>query len=228
VLLSKLTVDVRSREFRRDYADIHHMHRTVMSAFPDIPGDTAYRQNHRVLWRIDTTTNGFLCYVQSRTQPDWTSLPAGYLIHPAETRSLQPVLDTIRSGRKLAFRLVGNPTRVIHPGGIPGARGRGKRVLHREPDKQIEWLVRKGEQHGFVIPTAADGKPDVAPSPCQTSTGTKQGDKPAKITVEPVRFDGYLIVTDNDAFTDAVTTGIGRAKAYGCGLISLASARNRS
>lgn len=47
----------------------------------------------------------------------------------------------------------------------------------------------------------------------------------AKITVEAVRFDGHLVVTDPVAFAEAVTAGIGRAKAYGCGLLSLAAAR---
>ncbi|ANN17253.1 type I-E CRISPR-associated protein Cas6/Cse3/CasE [Amycolatopsis orientalis] len=46
-----------------------------------------------------------------------------------------------------------------------------------------------------------------------------------KITVEPVRYDGHLVITDPAAFSDALVTGIGRAKAYGCGLLSLAPAR---
>nr|WP_246421854.1 type I-E CRISPR-associated protein Cas6/Cse3/CasE [Nocardiopsis mwathae] len=43
----------------------------------------------------------------------------------------------------------------------------------------------------------------------------------------PVSYDGRLIVTDPAAFTAALKEGIGRAKAYGCGLLSLAPDRPR-
>jgi CRISPR system Cascade subunit CasE len=37
-----------------------------------------------------------------------------------------------------------------------------------------------------------------------------------------VRFDGVLVVTDRDRFIAAITDGIGSAKAFGFGLLSLA------
>jgi CRISPR system Cascade subunit CasE len=222
VFLSKLTVNVTSREFRRDYTDVHRMHRTVMSAFPDVPDHNAARQAHGVLWRLDTAQRGFTLYVQSHVKPDWTLLAQGYLTEPAQVRDLQPVLDAIQPGRKLAFRLVANPTRSIHTEGTPGQRGRGKRVPHRKPDKQVEWLARQGERHGFVIPIGANGQADVAPSSTPILRGHKNDEQ--LITVEPVRYDGHLIITEPEAFTNAVLNGIGRAKAFGCGLITLAPA----
>ncbi|HKS45440.1 MAG TPA: type I-E CRISPR-associated protein Cas6/Cse3/CasE [Amycolatopsis sp.] len=209
-----------SREFRRDYADIHQMHRTVMSVFPDVTEGQPARQAHGVLWRLDTAQRGFALYVQSQTKPDWVLLANGYLSEPAQIRDLQPVLDAIQPGRKLAFRLVANPTRSIHQEGNPGQRGRGKRVPHRKPDKQVEWLARQGERHGFVIPIAANGQADVAPSSTPTLRGHKND--ATFITVEPVRYDGHLIVTDPGTFTRALLDGIGRAKAFGCGLITVA------
>jgi CRISPR system Cascade subunit CasE len=213
VFLTKLDINTTSREFRRDHANIHDMHRTVMSAFPNITEATPARQAHAVLWRLDSTNDGFVQYVQSRTEPDWNVLPEGHLTAPAEVRPLRPVLDAVEPGRRMAFRIVANPTWCE-------AKSR-KRMVHREPERQVEWLMRKGEQHGFVIPT--DGaEPDVAPSPIPTLVGRKNA--ATKITVEAVRFDGHLVVTDPTAFTEAVVAGIGRAKAYGCGLISLAPA----
>lgn len=224
MFLTKLTINVRSREFRRDYANIHEMHRTVMSGFPDVRGDAPARQAHGVLWRLDSTHGGFVQYVQSRTSPDWSRLPAGYLLAPAEVRSLQPVLDAISTGRKLSFRMVANPTQDVLRDGEAGRAGSRKRVPHRTAEKQIQWLIRKGDQHGFVVPSAADGQPDLAPSPAPTLTGQKQNQ--GKITVEPVRFDGHLVIIDSVAFTESLINGIGRAKAYGCGLLSLAPARS--
>lgn len=226
MFLSKLTINVTSREFRRDYADIREMHRTIMSAFPQVLNGQPARQAHGTLWRLDSTNRGFALYVQSHVQPDWTALAGGYLAEPAHVRSIQPVLDAIAPGRKLAFRLVANPTHSVLPNGVPGSRGRGKRVPYRTPDKQVEWLAHQGEHHGFVIPLASNGKVDVAPSPCPTLRGRKRDQDRGGIVVEPVRYDGHLIITDRDTFATAILNGIGRAKAYGCGLLSLAPIRS--
>jgi CRISPR system Cascade subunit CasE len=220
VFLSKLTFNVQSREFRRDLADVHDMHRTVMSAFSQHPNAAAFRQAHNVLWRLDPTGAGYLQYVQSDTEPDWTKLPTGHLTQPAEVRSLQPVLDAVRAGGKYSFRLVANPTRCVHDDERPEVR---KRVPLTDPERQFGWLVGKGDQNGFVIPSARGGGPDVTFSALPRLIGKRH--EKAKITINAVRFDGHLVVTDAEAFTAAIATGVGRAKAYGCGLFSLARPR---
>ncbi|MFI9643323.1 type I-E CRISPR-associated protein Cas6/Cse3/CasE [Micromonospora sp. NPDC051925] len=233
--LSKLTVNVYSRDFRRDHADLRQMHRTVMSGYPDLPADTPARQSQSVLWRLDSVHRGFVEYVQSSAKPDWSRLSGDYLIEPPQVRSLQPLLDAITPGRRFAFRLVGNPTRTVvrqadrdRPAAEGGKRARGQRIARRKPDEQIEWLIRKGGQHGFVVPTAYNGQPDVSPSPCLVQTGQPRAGDRGPITIEPVRFEGHLIVTDAEAFRTAVQQGIGHGKAYGCGLISLAPIRTSS
>ncbi|MFI9531468.1 type I-E CRISPR-associated protein Cas6/Cse3/CasE [Micromonospora rosaria] len=227
--LSKLTVNVFSRDFRRDHADLRQMHRTVMSGYPDLPEDTPARQAQAVLWRLDSVHRGFVQYVQSSTKPDWGRLAADYLTEPVQVRSLAPLLDAVAPGRRFAFRLVGNPTRTVvryadrgKPRPEGGVRPRGQRVARRKPEEQIEWLIRKGGQHGFVVPTAYNGLPDVSPSPCLTQTGQPRPGDQGPVTIEPVRFEGHLIVTDAAAFREAVRQGIGHGKAYGCGLLSLA------
>jgi CRISPR system Cascade subunit CasE len=216
MFLSKLNVDTGSRTFRRDYANVQDMHRTLMSVYPDLPGPAPKRQAHGVLWRLDNARGGFVQYVQSHTEPDWDKLPDGHLTAPAEVRPLRPVLDAVAPGRKLSFRMVANPTKC------DGKTRR--RFALKQPAEQVEWLIRQGDRHGFVIPSAGDGLPDVVSTAIATLTGRKSGQ--TKITVDPVRFDGHLVVTDQAAFTEALTDGIGRAKAYGCGLISLAPARS--
>lgn len=236
--LSKLSINVYSREFRRDHADIRQMHRTVMSGYPDLADkEVPARRAQGVLWRLDGVRGGFIQYVQSNVEPDWSRLPAGYLSGPAQVRSLQPVLDAIAPGRRFAFRLVANPTRAIprrdqdkqeqEDDTEPKRRTQNMKVALRDPIKQVDWLIRKGGQHGFVIPATGAGQPDVTTSPCPDMIGQKEKPKNNKdrITVVPVRFEGFLVVTDAAAFADAVRNGIGRGKAYGCGLISLAPAR---
>ncbi|ACU36587.1 type I-E CRISPR-associated protein Cas6/Cse3/CasE [Actinosynnema pretiosum subsp. pretiosum] len=220
MFLTKLTVDVRSREFRRDLANLHEMHRTVMSGYPRVEDGSPARQTHGVLWRLDATPAGYTQYVQSLTRPDWTGLPETLLTSPAEVRSLDPLLDAIEPGRVLAFRLLANATKDSVPA-EPG--GRGLRVAHRTPEAQVSWLARKGQRHGFALRDRPDGVPDVTLWSAPRMTGRKKAGRP--ITVDAVRFDGHLVVTDADELREAVGSGIGRAKAYGCGMLSLARAR---
>jgi CRISPR system Cascade subunit CasE len=229
--LSKLLINVISRDFRRDHADIRQMHRTIMSGFDDITDGTPARQSLAVLWRLDDVHRGFALYVQSLAKPEWARLPADYLAETARVRTLQPVLDSIAPGRRFAFRLVASPTRTIpRPADrervAEGRRTQGIKVPHHKPENQIDWLVRQGERMGFVIPSGRNGQPDVAPTPCLKLIGQQRSGERGPITITPVRFDGHLVITDNTAFAEAIRTGIGRGKAYGCGLVSLAPARN--
>jgi CRISPR system Cascade subunit CasE len=234
VFLSKLTIDVTSRHFRRDYADIHQMHRTVMSAFPHIEDDIPARQAHGVLWRLDPSDSGFLLYVQSQIEPDWSSLPDHYLTRPHQVRNLQLALQAVSGGSKFAFRLVANPTRAVKreeaeqtKRAQAGKRSQPRHVVLRTPQSQIDWLVRQGERHGFVIPTGRNGQPDLAPHPALRNLGQSHtGIQPHRITLDHVRYDGHFIITDPVKFTIALRDGIGRGKSYGCGLISLAPPRN--
>lgn len=223
MFLTKLTINLRSHAFLRDVADVHDMHRTIMSAYPELPPTTTYRSQHGVLWRLDTVASGGLVqYVQSQTAPDWDRLPEGLLLRPAEVRSLQPVFDAIAPGRRFAFRLMANPTRCVR---VEDGKEQRKRVPIRQPAQQIEWLIGKGEQHGFVIPSSRRGAPDVVANPAPRLVGKRR--EARRVTIDPVLYDGHLVVVDAAAFTAAMINGIGRAKAYGCGLLSLAPPRTQ-
>lgn len=216
MFLTKLTVNPRSTLFRMDVRDVHNMHRTVMSGFPEDGPNDAYRQEHGVLWRLDHIGQNLVHYVQSITEPDWSRLPDDHLLGVAQVRPLAPLLDGIGPGQKFAFRLQANATRFVRP---PDRPHRPRREPIRKPADQISWLVRKGDQHGFVIPTGPHGQPEVTTTTVPQLTGNK---KNHKVTIAPLRFDGHLVVTNPQDFRQAITTGIGRAKAYGCGLLSLA------
>lgn len=223
--LSRLTPDITSHEFRRDLGDLQHMHRTIMSGFPDTTGDLPPRTEHAVLWRLDQSRSGHVLYVQSRNRPDWEHL-GDRLARPAEVRDLAAVLDALRPGRTFSFRLTANPTKRLRPKDQRD-QDRAGRKDNRHPilgaTAQITWLVNQGQRHGFIIPACSDAKPDVACTSSPRRTGARGAS--GAITVDPVRFDGHLVVTDTDALAHAITTGIGPAKAYGCGLLSLAPPR---
>lgn len=223
--LSRLLLRPLSREVRRDLADCHEMHRTLLRCFPQA-ADPA-RQEHGVLYRLEMAPNAFpRLLVQSRTAPHWAALPGGYLTdiapddNPA-TAPLDRLLDSVREQAAYRFRLVANPTRDIS---VPQPDGRKleKRVELRGEQAWYEWLERKGALHGFK-PLRHAAKPEVLNTTASAGgklSGKRQG---AELTIAVVRFDGLLEVTDRDRFRQALGSGIGRSRAYGCGLLSVAA-----
>src|SRR5205809_1902609 len=116
--LSRLLLDPRSRDVRRDLADCQEMHRTVMRAFParrENEGSVhaGARARHGVLYRLDVEDEGtrLVFLVQSTTRPDWTRLPSGYLLetggappNPA-SKDVAVAYGAIEAGQVLAFRV---------------------------------------------------------------------------------------------------------------------------
>jgi CRISPR system Cascade subunit CasE len=211
--LSRLLLNARSRQVQREVTDPYQRHRTILSAFPDqLPA------GERVLHRLEyrAPTGALTLLVQSTGRPDWARL-AGYdYLQPAlpldgaENPAVKRVDLRLKSGQLLWFRLVANPTVKKQRDG----HRNGNRVPLVREERQMEWLRRKGEQHGFRLIDVAAG--------IQTHLqGWKRKGMPA-LTLFTVQFDGRLQVTDVEAFMEALQSGIGPAKAFGCGLLSLA------
>lgn len=98
--------------------------------------------------------------------------------------------------------------------------GEDFRPEHTAEEMLINWLRKQGERCGFQIANT-----QTLPDPL---TGDMQyGDKASGDTMahKAIVFDGLLRISDLDAFRHALVTGIGGGKAYGFGLLSLASAR---
>jgi CRISPR system Cascade subunit CasE len=202
------------------------MHRTILAAgFGGVPKEAA----GRVLFRADADPAGRappVVLVQSGGRPDWSGLPDGYALTAPECKPFAP---DFRAGQRLRFRLRANPTKraaAKNPAAGPGLAG--KRVgLLAEAD-QVRWLLRRAEAGGFRIPgrwEAAGGRewPNfrVAAAP----EGRPRNDKPGHLGwFLAVRFEGVLEVTDPARFRDALAAGVGSAKGYGFGLLSVAPA----
>ena len=229
--LSRLVLDPRSREAGRDLGDVHQMHRTVMSAFPQVNEQGGARVDLAILHRLDIDQRGsnIALLVQSGDKPNWSSLPAGYLFNldgegrnPA-TKSISDALMALRKGQVLRFRLRANPTRKIDTKSGPnGQRRNGKRVDLRTESQQIEWLSRRADLAGFRL--VPDYPGDNAPAVRVGASEKLRGRTTNRlVTLAGVLFDGLLEVTDPDKLRLAIREGIGPGKAFGCGLLSLAS-----
>jgi CRISPR system Cascade subunit CasE len=207
MFLSQLMVNPRNRQARNDLGNVYELHRTLCRAFPDAKDGGI----GRILFRIEAAgEEGPVVLVQSEKSPDWSRLGPEYLSAPP---GLPKRLDDLRfsANQVLRFRLRANPTRRISRQDDPLA---GKRVeLVREPEL-IEWLGRKAHHSGFRVR-------DVLVVPEGKLTARKAGQR---LTYASVRFDGLLEVSDPTAFLTALAVGIGSAKAFGFGLLSVARA----
>lgn len=209
--MSLLSLDpVTSRAARRCLTDTHALHRLVMSGFPDTDAPGA-RSRMGVLFRVDAGEHRTQVLVQSVAVPTWDGVEPGILAAPARTRDASPLLS-LPDGSRLRFRLVANPTRAIRPDGRTSRHA--QQVPLRRDDARIGWLLRNAERGGFAIDSDA-----LVVSSMPLMRGKRNGDA---IAVEPCRFDGLLRVADPDAFARTLTGGIGRSRAFGCGLLTVA------
>jgi CRISPR system Cascade subunit CasE len=100
----------------------------------------------------------------------------------------------------------------------PTVKHEGKRNGLLDGDQQRAWLLRKASQAGFAVDP--DSLVVLAVRP-RVSRRSRQID-PEPHTHLAVDFSGLLCVTAPAAFREAFIRGIGPAKAYGFGLLSLA------
>ncbi|MCC6555593.1 MAG: type I-E CRISPR-associated protein Cas6/Cse3/CasE [Polyangiaceae bacterium] len=234
--LTRLLLNPLHRDVRGDLADPQRMHRTVMRGFPDGPaGGEPARARHAVLHRLDVDARAgrITLYVQSRARPDYASLTPGYLIdtegappNPA-TRDLDEAWSALLEGAVLTFRLRANPTRKVDTKtGPDGKRRHGRRVELRGDDARLAWLDRKAEEGGFALaPTPGGEAPDVRVTEERRLSGWRSdGHSAHRLAFGSVLYEGRLRVVDAARFRATLEAGVGPAKAYGFGLLSIARA----
>lgn len=202
--LTRLTLDPRSAQARRDLGDAYEMHRTLARAFVT----DAQSPPSRFLWRLEAGSNAWatpVVLVQSAAEADWSALEAlpNYLQRPVESKPLV-FEEWVEGGGRYRFRLQANPT----------VTRQGKRYGLVGEAEQLAWLNRQGERHGFSIEAALVTACDVLSS--------RKGE--GLISVQRVCFEGRLQVKNLQALSRALVAGIGPAKAFGCGLLSVARA----
>lgn len=199
----------------------------------------------RVLWRIDADVPqrpGL--FVLTHSRPSWEHLVEQASWPSADTpqaqvRDYAPLLDKLETGRRFAFRLTANPTQSTRrPDKLTPTQQavrqadprRSHRVGHRTVAHQLGWLLDRVESWGARIPEArsdfAAVEPvgqaplDVRVSGRQRLSFLRKQDK--RVTLQQVTYEGHLVVQDPKRLADRLLSGIGRGKAYGCGLLTLA------
>ncbi|HZU12242.1 MAG TPA: type I-E CRISPR-associated protein Cas6/Cse3/CasE [Chloroflexota bacterium] len=220
--LSRLSLNPRSRQVQRHLADCQRLHECLLDAFGDAPDSVSARTHFGVLYRVETDRGRSTVLVQSVTRPDWSHLPATYLLRDAESKEIGEAYQAIGQGTRLAFRLRANPTKRLM--NADTSETSGKRVDLRRPEEQLGWLERKADAGGFRILSTriAPAVPNVRIGQDNKQLGHKRGQK---LTFGSVLFEGALEVIDAPGFRATLRDGVGSGKAYGFGLLSVAPLR---
>lgn len=173
------------------------------------------------LFRIDPQpSNRVVILVQSSIKPDWDYAFHNACYFLAAPPEVTPFEFHFAKDQHLQFRLMANPTRKIDTkSGHDGSRRNGKRVpvLTNQFD---EWLSHRAEHAGFRF---NKDNITVLPGYVYVRKPPRDSDKQfLDAHLRSVRYDGILKITDPTQFRETLIHGIGPAKAYGFGLMSIA------
>ena len=202
--MSRVELNIRRRETMRALSSPEIIHSAVESGFPRAS------EQSRNLWRIDVIAACYWLYVLSRQKPDLTHIVEqfGWPAHDQkwETKDYKPFLDQIKKGQAYRFRLCANPVYTVKE------NGKNKSYAHVTAGHRRKWLLDRSNKNGFLL--------------CEDFGIVDNNIKrfkheKSKITINIVTFEGHLVVTDEELFKNTLISGIGRSRAYGCGLLTL-------
>jgi CRISPR system Cascade subunit CasE len=238
MFLTRFRIHTARREARLLLGSPRRLHGAVNMAFPKgtvRPGPGGGR-GPRVLWRVDANSRSeTLLYVVSPERPDLTHLveQAGWPTtgnQGWDTYEYDSFLDALAEGDTWAFRLTANPVHSIRRKDDEPI----KRTAHRTPWHQMRWLLDRQEKAGFaVLERPADQRllPEddehllIVRDRRDLRFGKTDGDRNHTVSLTAVTFEGRLRVTDAKLLRETLTSGLGKGKAYGCGLMTLAPVR---
>ena len=195
-IFTRAMIDPRHRLAMRALASLERMHAIIARA---TDGDT---DSSRVLWRL---------------VPDAEILrqELGVGTVDISTCSYEPFLSRLECGQEWGFRLKANPTHS-ELSGEPGKRGKRTGIIRAE--EQQEWLFHQARRAGFHMPINRLELPEVL---VRHSVREKFRRKGSTVTLTSATYDGVLVVDDPDLLRRSLIEGIGRAKGYGFGLLTL-------
>ncbi len=192
------------------YAE-HQILWTLWGHRPDAERDFQFR-------RVDGGVPAY--YLLSAVPPEAES--PGWLI---ETKPFNPQID---EGSELAFELRANPVITRRE---PDGKSRRHDVVcdalraQSAADEQgradiersagLAWLARQSERHGFAF------DPEMVRAGAYRQEQIRGAGQSRDIRYSSLDYSGRLTVTDAGAFLACVRSGLGKAKAFGCGLFLL-------
>ncbi|MCI1935832.1 MAG: type I-E CRISPR-associated protein Cas6/Cse3/CasE [Bifidobacteriaceae bacterium] len=225
---TRIKLNPRDRRVRAALASPERFHAIIARA-TDGPAthdeattsERSAASDQRTLWRFDASRQGRRkdsLYIVSAMTPSAEILTSELGIESENdfaTCAYEPFLQRLETGQEWGFRLMANPTRSL-PSGYKSVRGKREGLVRY--DDQISWIETKASQNGFHMTVNRLERPEVI---IRESAKVKFDRKSATVTLTKVVFEGILAIDNPERVRKALTEGIGRAKGYGYGLLTL-------
>lgn len=191
--LSLIKLNPNHHWTQREMNDIWQMHRSIESIFPE----------GKALYRTESNPSPSIMALSDHA-PSMEYLSAkGWLDQLSESPvitadfTVQPKIDSVWQ-----FKMTANPSKRL----------KKKRIGLYDQAEQLTWIKRIAGENGFSLIgcTVTASKNNV---------GIKEGG--TYVECLKATFVGILQVTDQKLFSHALYNGIGHAKAWGCGLLTI-------
>ncbi len=209
----------------------HAVHAAVLGGISRQP------VQERTLWRLETDSPhraALLVLTQSRPSFEHVVEQAGWpsadepQIH---VRDYQPLLDRVVGGREFVFRLRASTVSSTRtPAAVTARqrdrlstpRPRGVLIPARTAAHQLAWFERHLPSWGWEL-VQANGLPALRlVGREQVKFRKGQAQERHQVVLQCATAEGVIRVADSTLAQQALLNGCGRARAYGCGLLTLA------
>lgn len=177
--------------------DAEWVHKKVMSLFPPVSSSTP-RATLGVLYRVEPTVGPGRVLIQSHIEPSTTS---------GITKPLPDPVTRYPTGTLLRGRVTLNTVKTVNRDGTRtrSAVGANAPTARHAEEALISWAATK-------LPFLTG---DIT---LHRTDHTRKGRTP----LVTATFDLVGTVIDPAGLTDAIRNGVGKARAYGCGLLTVA------
>lgn len=167
-------------------------------------------EHRRLLWRLTPREHDVELLIVSPAKPSLEHIVEqfGWPGQASETASVtdyDTFIESVDQGQRVSFALTASPQKQV-----PGTRN--KRAL-RDPEEAVQWLQERAEKIGLGIDRLEIKS--VSNSTAKRSSG--------RLGIFGVTFAGHATVSDPEALRSALANGIGKHKAHGMGLLTVAS-----
>lgn len=207
--LSRVQIEEKNRQRVKDLDHLGAYHNWVESSFPD---EFVLGERTRKLWRIDKLKGNRYLLILSEKQPDLDKLTYYGVDNTAESKSYNVLLDRLETGMELRFKVTLNPVISISTGKQSGKRG--KVMPHITIEHQMNYLMERSLKNGFQLKENDYSITERSMEPLK-----KQKHHPVRLS--KVSYEGILTITDIELFKETLINGIGKKKAYGCGMMTV-------
>lgn len=190
-------------------SNVNIMHRAVVSSVS--PSED---ERGKAIWRIDQIARTPHLIIVSENRPSSQSLREA--LKQEEDIQIKPYdsyIEKASVGTEWVFMLRGNVTKTKK------FEQRTHKVPIKDYQGQLQWLEKKGKNSGFEL----IGLPTIEKEYNHLYRDKEKGNK---ATFYGLDFTGRLRVTNTEKFRKALCEGIGRARSFGFGLLTIAPINN--